>query len=135
MGTWLFRRCPIWDWGDCMFYQTNKKTHIQKNKKHFLRNENMAHEKGRSSFIIIINLDHAVHFGWSFCSFPLTLQPCATIRVYHIISFMFRNGWYSTRLQVSPLRCVSHSVCHHINFKTVGMKVITTNNFALYIIS
>ena len=33
----------------------------------------------------------------------------ATINVYHIISFMFKNGWYSTRLKVSPLRCVSHN--------------------------
>ena len=33
----------------------------------------------------------------------------ATIHVYRIISFMFKNGWYSTRFKVSHLRCVSHN--------------------------
>ena len=64
--------------------------------------------------------------------FQLSLD-FATIHVYHIISFTFKNGWYSTQLQVSPLRCVSHNVCHHIDFTTVGMKVITTNKFAFKI--
>ena len=32
-------------------------------KTHSKQQQNMAHEESRSSFIIIINLDRAVHFG------------------------------------------------------------------------
>ena len=92
----------------------------------------MAHEESRSSFFIIINLSR--------CSLWMILLQLsldfATIRVYYIIRFMFKNGWYSTRLKVSPLRCVSHNRLQNSWHESNHYKqlCLLNKNFQLYIL-
>ena len=60
----------------------------------------------------------------------------ATIHVCHIISFIFKNGWYITRLKVSFLRCVSHNRLQNSWHESDHYKqrCLLNKNFQLYIL-